>query len=552
LQDLESALGPLLEREDETREWKENGADPESLIETLCAFANDLGQAGGGSLVCGVAEEKDAQGMSRAKVVGLKPEYFTKLVKGLLPACHDKTSPPVTPSIRALEDRSGKKAIVFGVKASPYAHQFKPSGKPPYYPIRVGAHTKRANGEIPRLLELKQAHPPYLSQVHPDASAADVDALLAERYLDPLSLPKPTASYLEADTPLPWGIPSLLVSREENGTAGAAMPRNFALLLFNREPHRFLPGAYAIFSVYHGTDKTAGRSEIANLYGPLPALFQDVMARLKGFMGYIANKQEVSSTNRVNTPFYPEKAVWEAVANAFLHRDYRQQEPVRITVFSDHLEIVSPGGLPGEVTEVDFRHGEANPYWRNSALAHLMEKLGYAQYQGQGLPTIIREVRSLTGNPPDLKAAPSYVAIRIPATRPNAMLAAASQGNGHKPGLALISFGAPPIADQVQASLHGLGLAGAPIALDFVREAYLQIDSDEWRQGIADLKKSLRSLLASADFKELHLFFRGPLSIAVMIGAMIGPSRKCFVYNFHSDLGEYRLDLVLDAKFLRT
>ena len=94
-----------------------------------------------------------------------------------------------------------------------------------------------------------------------------------------------------------------------------------------------------------------------------------------------------------NRQKYPEKALQEAVVNAIVHRDYEIQQPSRITVFSDRIEFYSPGQLPRTVDVENLKAGRATPFWRNQSLAYFFNKFQLAQAEGQGIPTILRNMR---------------------------------------------------------------------------------------------------------------------------------------------------------------
>jgi ATP-dependent DNA helicase RecG len=83
---------------------------------------------------------------------------------------------------------------------------------------------------------------------------------------------------------------------------------------------------------------------------------------------------------------YPKRALYEAMGNALAHRDYELVDPTRLTVFSDRIEIHSPGSLPLGVELAAFREGRAGPKWRNQALAWFFSRLQLAQAEGQGIP----------------------------------------------------------------------------------------------------------------------------------------------------------------------
>jgi predicted HTH transcriptional regulator len=96
---------------------------------------------------------------------------------------------------------------------------------------------------------------------------------------------------------------------------------------------------------------------------------------------------------KANQEKYPRRAIHEAVINAIVHRDYEIGEPIRITAFSDRIEICSPGSLHWGVNREKFKHGKASPKWRNQSFAYLFNKLHLSQSEGQGIPTIIRTMK---------------------------------------------------------------------------------------------------------------------------------------------------------------
>jgi ATP-dependent DNA helicase RecG len=97
---------------------------------------------------------------------------------------------------------------------------------------------------------------------------------------------------------------------------------------------------------------------------------------------------------RRDKPEYPTKAVREAILNGLIHRDYSihtQNVPVRIEMYRDRLEIISPGGLYGKIT-IDSL-GKVHPDTRNAALANILELLNVTENRYSGIPTIRSECR---------------------------------------------------------------------------------------------------------------------------------------------------------------
>lgn len=86
------------------------------------------------------------------------------------------------------------------------------------------------------------------------------------------------------------------------------------------------------------------------------------------------------------------------IYNAVLHRVYEHTNaPVRIYWFNDRIEISSPGGPFGNVTEENFGEPGITDY-RNPNLAEVMKNYGYIQAFGRGIPTARRELMK-NGNP---------------------------------------------------------------------------------------------------------------------------------------------------------
>jgi ATP-dependent DNA helicase RecG len=95
-------LRQLSIRESEQIEWKENVADVNDVVETLCAFANDLANLGGGYVICGAREEKDQHGFPRFIRTDLIANRLKEIEGRTLSLCRDRVSPPITPRVEEL------------------------------------------------------------------------------------------------------------------------------------------------------------------------------------------------------------------------------------------------------------------------------------------------------------------------------------------------------------------------------------------------------------------------------------------------------------------
>jgi len=96
-------INELARRENEQTEWKENVADIDDVVATLCAFANDLQNLGGGYVVCGAREDKDAHGFPRLVRAGLTANRLKEVENTVLARCRERVSPPIAPMVEELE-----------------------------------------------------------------------------------------------------------------------------------------------------------------------------------------------------------------------------------------------------------------------------------------------------------------------------------------------------------------------------------------------------------------------------------------------------------------
>lgn len=384
---IEVDLQELARRESERVEWKENVADIASLVQTAVAFSNDFSNLGGGYIVCGAREGKDKDGFQKVTLVGLTADRFAEIEKHALAHCRDRVDPPIVPLIAEvpLPSPSERRVLVFIVPATSYAHSYKSDSKEASkYFIRVSRDTIEArNGLLRELLVRKGALEPWDRRPNNSATAADIDLVLLRDTLQEMGVwdgSKGIEDYLSPKMALSPFAPSLIAS------ATPPRPRNYTLLLFSRAPTKFFPGAFTIFSVYPGTDRSENVAERLDISGPVIDQTRKVLERMNTQLYTVFDKTSAAP----NLQKYPARALQEAVVNAIVHRDYENDQPTRITVFSDRIEILSPGALPRAIDKQQFVHGKSAPYWRNQSLAYFFSKTQLAQAEGQGIPTILR------------------------------------------------------------------------------------------------------------------------------------------------------------------
>ncbi len=157
-------------------------------------------------------------------------------------------------------------------------------------------------------------------------------------------------------------------------------------LLFARAPQYALPAFIVKAVAFVGTQIEDERYiDSRDITGKLADVFQQTV----GFI--IANTRAAQGEQGFNSPGLPEipRIVWEElVANALIHRDYFISAPVRVLVFADRVEIISPGHLPNNLTIENVKAGNSN--MRNPILASFAAKLLPYRGLGSGLLRVIR------------------------------------------------------------------------------------------------------------------------------------------------------------------
>ncbi|OAV63765.1 Divergent AAA domain protein [Bacteroidales bacterium Barb6] len=389
-------LKELSARESEKVEWKENGDDKEvvkSIVKTISAFANDIANIGGGYVVCGAKEIKDEFGFQKVFYTGLSSDKLKEIEGKVLEHCRDNVSPSLSPLVQELDNPENKttRILVFIIMASSKAHTYRDGETSNYY-VRAGKETREArNGILIRLLTSKQEIVPFDKRPNPNVGEAGIDTLLFRDCMNEMKLiqpSKPLENYFSDKEQIAEFVPPLFVKKSLDGELCL---RNFALFMFGKKGSISLnfPDAYTSLSIYDGTDRSESTAERHLLTGSIIEQAKKAMELLNAQAYTVFDKTSV----KPNQVKYPIRALQEALINAIVHRDYEIPDPIRITIFSDRIEIKSPGSLHWGVGKEKFLAGKASPKWRNQSFAYLFNKLQLAQSEGQGIPTIIRTMK---------------------------------------------------------------------------------------------------------------------------------------------------------------
>jgi ATP-dependent DNA helicase RecG len=158
-------------------------------------------------------------------------------------------------------------------------------------------------------------------------------------------------------------------------------------LLFTHEPERRLPAFVVKCASFPGTDiHTSQYADSEDIAGALRQVFKDTLAFVSR---NLLRLQKDKSVNSVGEMEIPKVTLEELIINALVHRDYFVSAPVRVFVFGDRVEIVSPGHLPNNLTVEHIKNGNSNI--RNPILASFAAKMLPYRGLGTGIRRALKE-----------------------------------------------------------------------------------------------------------------------------------------------------------------
>ncbi len=386
LEDSESDLVEMKE------DWK--GDAPKKVRQAVCAFANDLpDHRKPGVLFIGV---KDDRTPARIKITN----------QLLLTLSDIKTDgnilPP--PSIQ-VEKRVIRGTDIAVVTTQPsYSTPVRYKGQ---IWIRIGSRRGIATPEEERILNEKRRYRDIPFDIQPVPSS-DISALNKLLFYEEY-LPKAFSSDILSANNRPYE--QQLASCKLVACADDPTPTVLGLLIVGVQPRDWLPGVYVQFLRINGEKLTDEIVDEAEIDGTLVQIIRGIEEKLKSHNRIAIDVKSDSVEKREIQ--YPMVALEQIVRNAVMHRSYEgTNAPIRVYWFNDRIEIHSPGGPFGSVSIENFGQTGLTDY-RNPNLAEAMNRLGFVQKYGIGIPIAQDELRR-NGNPPaEFETTASYVLATI-------------------------------------------------------------------------------------------------------------------------------------------
>jgi len=326
--------------ESSTVQFKERLPHPDSLAHEMIAFSNSRG----GKIIFGVNDKT-------GELHGFSFSEIQQINQQIVNIASQKVYPPVYLETETVSVKDNK-IIVVSIGEG-ISKPYKDSNGTIY--VKNGSDKRKvtSNDEIARLLGSRNLLADEIEIFN--TTIKDVDIRLFSEYFKK----EFGQSFEEKGLTLEEALKAKKVMRNNHLTLAG-------LLFFGNDVQNFRPQFTIRAAMFIGNDIGGNeyKSKPEDLKGIIPELFKQGMMYVKSCIKYLQNGQGFNSHG---VPEISVIALEEILQNALIHRDYFKNAPIRLLVFDNRIEIISPGKLPNSLTVEEIKYG--NPVIRNNQLA---------------------------------------------------------------------------------------------------------------------------------------------------------------------------------------
>ena len=343
---------------DSSRQFKLKLNNPTHVALEMCAMSN----SSGGVVYVGVNDD--------CSIEGLSPEEIRKFSSWIADAASQLVRPAIYPQTRIVQI-DGKMVLLIEVSegtSKPYQ-----DNKGAFW-VKTGSDKQVASPQ--ELMRLFQQNAQLgLDELTTTAEIGEIDLAKFYTFFEHTKGMEFSSTELKLDQLLN----NMNLSKEGKLTLGG-------LLLFGKNVQGTKPFCIIRAISFPGNEISDDVFiDKRDCNGTLDEQFRLAMLFLKNNLSYI---QILPSFNSPGVLEIDERAMEEAVVNALLHRDYSKNAVIRLFIFKDRVEIVSPGSLPNHLTVENIKNG--NSVMRNSLLASYGTKILPYSGIGSGIPRIVK------------------------------------------------------------------------------------------------------------------------------------------------------------------
>lgn len=389
--------------EDSNVELKRDDVTNFELAKELVAFLN----LDGGTVLLGVEDDGSVSGTTREKL----GEWVTEI-------CRVKIEPVVIPNLSWSRDlEPGKDVLAVRVPRGPDKPYARVHDSRRTYYIRVGNTSREASREELERMFQSSGRVQYGLKPVPGTDLESLDRRrLRDYFIRVLGGSHPDDGDSAAWERELCNLDLMTVATDQPVVAVDGM------LLFGKNPKRFLPQSGVRGLCYPGTEPDYAAQADQMLKGPLlPLCSADgsivESALVEQALDFVKrntqSRSEVQGGRRIDTPGFPESVLREVIVNALVHRDYSiAGSDVTLTLYSDRFEVQSPGRLPNTVTIEGMKAGLR--YARNQNLVNVMRDYRYVDFRGMGVRSkIIPGMREYNHTEPEFVLEDERLTVRL-------------------------------------------------------------------------------------------------------------------------------------------
>lgn len=386
--------------------------NPNAIIHSICAFANDIDNLGGGYIVIGVEEEN---GSPVFPVKGIEQSRIDNILKDLVGYCHciEPLYNPVAEPVMY-----GDVYVIVIWVSGGYGRPYKASkdvfGKEApksskYYYIRKFSSTIIASPEEEKELFYISTDIPFDDRPNLAADVDDLDIGLMRNHLKEIG-----STLYERSKKM-----SLLEIASDmqlvSGPVEHIKPLNVGILMFSEQPEKYF--RYARIEVVDIPDPTGNNMVEKVFTGPIQRQLKDALAYIKNYTVKEVIIKEKSKAEAVKIYNYPYAAIEEILSNAVYHRSYQINEPITVRITPQSIEITSFPGFDRSISDESIANYSIRArIYRNRRIGDFLKELRLIEGRNTGFPNAIK---ALTENGSDLLSFDmddnrSYLSVTIP------------------------------------------------------------------------------------------------------------------------------------------
>ena len=363
------------------------GWNPASIYHSVCAFANDFDDLGGGYIIIGV-ETDEKTGVALRPIEGVAIDKIDGILQEMV-GYNNKISPYYLPRT-SVEKVDGKQVIVIWCPSGSYRPYSVPEnvtvkGSKEYFYIRSGTSSIEAKGEA--LVELRELanRIPFDERGNSNIQLEDISLVLLRDYLVKVG------SRLSKEI-IKTPLENILEQMElYTGPKECRRIRNVAAMMFCENPSKFFPYTQIdVVTFPVGKMKAPDNFSEVTFKGSIPQMIKQTMDYLKSavlrqYVWKISGQQEAKRCWN-----YPYDAIEEAVVNSCYHRDFLQHEPIEITIEPDSISILNCPGPDRSISKEAIEKGDMlkSRRYRNRRLGDFLKELDLTEGRSTGVPTI--------------------------------------------------------------------------------------------------------------------------------------------------------------------